>query len=131
MRWLLFSRLCTWNVISDEELAPVFADPEADFGDSDCDQLIADAKNLMRACLQGDAAKRPTVLQILAHRFFDPKAPAPPPMGMRYHGFLSHAQADASGTVAGLYHLYKLLGRCPPRNHFAAMLCPTPPCRSL
>ena len=29
---------------------------------------------------------------------------------MCYHAFLSHAQADASGTVAHVYHRYALLG---------------------
>ena len=77
----------------------MFADLETDFGGADRDQLIADAKNLIRACLQGDAAKRPTILQILAHRFFDPAAPAPPPMPVCYNGFLSHVQAEASGMV--------------------------------
>ena len=54
---------------------------------------------MIRACLQGDAAKRPTVAQILAHRLFDPTAPALAPMQMRYNGFLPHVQAEASGIV--------------------------------
>lgn len=99
-------RLCTWHVITDDELSPVFKETE---GVSD--QTIADAKNLIRWCLQGDSRNRPTVVQILSHRFLNPASAVEPlPQPMRYHAFLSHAQADASGTVATLYHEYKKLG---------------------
>ena len=48
--------------------------------------------------------------QILAHRFLSPDAPAPVALPMCYHAFLSHAQADASGTVAHVFHCYAALG---------------------
>ena len=104
-------RLCTWHVISDEELAPVLgSQDEVDFGGDDAAQTVADAKNLIRWCLQSDAARRPTVAEILGHRFFDSAGPAPALQPMQFFAFLSHAQVDASGTVADLYHALGLLG---------------------
>jgi serine/threonine protein kinase len=124
------TRLCTWRTISDEELAPVFADPEADFGGLDGAQVAADAHHLIRWCLQGNPDDRkyncncqvrntvlryimpltvlpdcvgPTMAQIVAHPFFDPKAVIPRAMRMSYHAFMSHAQADASSTAAAMY----------------------------
>ena len=96
------TRLCTWDMISDEELEPVFGSAEMAeqiAAEPQLQQVVDDAKNLIRSCLQGEAAKRPTVAQILAHRFFSPGAPAPPPQPMQYHNFMSHAQADAAGIV--------------------------------
>ena len=108
-------RLCSWHTISDEELEPVFT---ALAHGSDCDPsslppdtVVADAKHLIRWCLKGSPAHRPTVEKILAHRFLCPHAAQPsPPLPMQYHAFLSHAQADASGTVATLFHEYKQRG---------------------
>ena len=52
-------RLCTWNVISEAELAPVLAATEADdFGGRDAARTVADAKNLVRWCLQVRALTR-------------------------------------------------------------------------
>ena len=52
-------RLCTWNVISEAELAPVLAATEADdFGGRDAARTVADAKNLVRWCLQVRAVTR-------------------------------------------------------------------------
>ena len=48
--------------------------------------------------------------EVLAHRFLNPAAAAPISLPMRYFGFLSHAQVDASSTVATLYLLYKQFG---------------------
>ena len=62
-------------------------------------------------CLQRDAGKRPTVAQILQHRLLCPEAAAvPAPQWMQFFWFLSHAQADAAGTVADLYHAFRRLG---------------------
>ena len=100
------TRLCVWNTISAGELSPIFAP----LHDQINPQLVADAKILARWCLQGDPRKRPSLAQIQGHRFLNPLATPPPQIPMRYHGFLSHAQADASGTVGTLYFAYKQLG---------------------
>ena len=99
-------RLCTWHTIADEELDPVFKDVET------ARTVVDDAKNLIRWCLQGDPSRRPAIAQVLEHRFLSAnrKVPAPPFLPIRYHGFLSHAQADASGTVGKLYFEYAQLG---------------------
>ena len=56
------TRLCTWLCISDEELAPVLVEARAEA------QVVADATNLIRWCLQQDPGRRPTVAEILRHR---------------------------------------------------------------
>ena len=47
---------------------------------------------------------------MLDHRFLKPEALGPTQLLERYHCFLSHAQEDASGTVAAMYFAYKALG---------------------
>ena len=64
------------------------------------------ARHLIRWCLKGDPLERPTADQILSHAFLTPGGPLAE-MPMRYFGFLSHMQADASGVVGTLYLLYK------------------------
>ena len=74
-------------------------------------QIVLDAKNLIRWCLQGDPQKRPTIEQVLQHAFLRQDAPTPPDdQRMRYHAFLSHAQGDASGTANTLFFAYEQLG---------------------
>eukprot|EP01047_Picozoa_sp_COSAG01_P087140 COSAG01_NODE_19927_length_981_cov_1.219955_1_plen_267_part_10 len=97
------TRLCVWHTITDEELEPVLMDAEVEATTKDA------ARNLIRWCLKGRAEDRPTVDEVLAHPFIGGDSVLKP-LGMRYHGFLSHAQADASGTVAALYLLYKQSG---------------------
>ena len=82
-------RLCTWHTITDEEMEPVLTDV------ANAGTMVFDAKNLIRWCLQGDPSRRPTIAEVLEHRFLTGSCTAPPPRGlsMRYHGFLSHAQA--------------------------------------
>ena len=46
---------------------------------------------------------------MLSHRALAPDGVLPA-LPMRYHGFLSHAQADASGTASTLYFAYRALG---------------------
>ena len=117
------TRICAWLCISDEELAPV---PPA-LGD--------DAKHLIRWCLQGDPAKRPSVQDILDHRLLG--GPNAPPelehtdladrtawylrdgelleansARMRYHCFISHSQAEASGNIGTMFHMFEQLGKC-------------------
>ena len=99
------TRLSVWDTITDDELSPVLQNA----GDA-TPQTISDARNLIRWCLKGRPDERPTVAQILSHRLLCPDVVAPIPQPMRFHGFLSHAQADASGTVGTLYFSYKLLG---------------------
>ena len=75
----------------------VFALGEAEFGTasaSDRARTITDAKNLIRWCLKGDPAQRPTMAQLLAHRFLEPAAAEPEPQPMCYHAFMSHAQVS-------------------------------------
>ena len=91
----------------------MLASEEADFGLASAPErarVVADAKNLIRWCLKGEPSQRPTVAQLLAHRFLDPAAAAPAARRMRYHAFMSHAQADASGTVGTLFFAYEALG---------------------
>ena len=59
--------------------------------------------------LKGNPLERPTADQILSHAFLTPGGPLAK-MPMRYFGFLSHMQADASGVVGTLYLLLKRLG---------------------
>lgn len=98
------TRLCVWNTISDEELEPV----RTIFG--------PEAKDLVRWCLKGRPDERPTLNQILQHAFIHPNGQrdqdgyALPRMPMHYHGFQSHCQADASGTVNALFFQYKGVG---------------------
>jgi hypothetical protein len=123
-------RLCVWNTITDEQLEPVFAvdddqpgmraksSSKASFAPP---TLVQDAKQLIRWMLRGNPKSRPTIQQILCHRFFaayddsgkfiDPdeaalRDNAAPPQRMHFHAFMSHCQADASGTVAALYEFY-------------------------
>jgi serine/threonine protein kinase len=100
-------RLCTWHTISDEELEPVFQEAAAMHATP---ETIADAKNLIRWALRSEPIQRPTVAQMLSHRLLNPGARPPQQLPMVYHAFLSHAQADASGTVGTLFHEYKKLG---------------------
>ena len=100
------TRLCLWHTISDDELRPVFKDAEHD-------NTIEDARNLIRWCLKGNPADRPSVTEILQHRFLhpnDPSRPAPALRGMKYHVFISHAQQDAAGVARSLYLAWQRLG---------------------
>ena len=71
------TRLCVWQTISDEELAPVLKEAQ-------CERGIADAaKALIRWCLKGSPSERPTVQEILSHGFLDQAAGAVQEMPMR------------------------------------------------
>ena len=71
---------------------------------------MSDAKDLIRWCLKGNPQERPSLHEVLGHRFLTPEAPPPRNWPMIYHAFMSHAQADASGTVGTLFFAYKQLG---------------------
>ena len=68
-------RLCTWNCISDAELDEVFSSAP------DCsDEKRQAAKHLIRLCLNGDPAQRPTLEQVCQHPFVTrPKSTATSP----------------------------------------------------
>ena len=94
------------------------------------------AKHLIRWCLQGDPSNRPSFETILKHPFIrsldnvkedesiktEEKTSRPsiseefetisslPSQDMRYHFFISHMQAEASGDVGTMYHLFANMG---------------------
>jgi hypothetical protein len=78
------TRLCTWNGIDDAELAEVFGRD----GNSCSEQQRQDAKHLIRWCLQGDPARRPTFDEVLAHPFLSAPTDSP-----------RHAVAVAEGLL--------------------------------
>ena len=110
-------RLCVWQCVDDDELDPAFSSRTTACEHTGIGHIQSDAKDLIRWCLQGDPQKRPTIDEVLSHRFLKPEGGSIPrgedglPSNrMKYHAFMSHAQADASGTVGTLYLQYKLMG---------------------
>lgn len=106
-------RLCTWDTISDDGLLPVLS--KMDVGKLDphqCKCVVSHAKSLIRWCLKGAHDERPTIDQILDHPLlsFDRICTSCDKMPMKYHAFISHQQAHASGIAATLYHEYRQLG---------------------
>ena len=97
--------LSTWHTIPDDQLDLVFPSmPKRT-------KLVEDAKDLIRACLKGRPSERPSTQDILDHPFLNDNAPrVANRQSMKFHGFLSHAQGDASGTAGTLYSLHKNLG---------------------
>eukprot|EP00750_Incisomonas_marina_P013427 INCI17318.4.p1 GENE.INCI17318.4~~INCI17318.4.p1 ORF type:complete len:1643 (-),score=275.14 INCI17318.4:498-5267(-) len=84
-----------------------------------------DAQHLIRWCLQRDPQQRPSLNQILSHRFLGGSLVPPSPdvvmaaggpviaqnsRRMRYHYFISHMQAEASGDCGTLFHLLTGMG---------------------
>ena len=102
------ARICVWGTISDEELQPVFSDPEV--AKMLHHSVIADAKHLIRWCLKGRPSERPTISQVQSHRFVTRGAEVPTPLPPKYHLFMSHVQVDASGTVGTLYFSFRKFG---------------------
>ena len=60
--------------------------------------------------LKGDPAERPSIDQVKAHPFLSPTSLPGVVLAEQYHVFISHAQAEASGTVGTLFHMFKSLG---------------------
>ena len=77
-------------------------------------EVIADAKSLIRWCLKGNPAERPTIEEMLSHRYLNPESEvAALEMPMKYHMFISHVQIEASGDCGTLFFLLRQLGvRC-------------------
>ena len=63
-----------------------------------------------RWCLKGDLKDRPTLEQVLAHRFLQTDADEPQERNVKFRSFLCHAQAAASGTVRNVYFALKARG---------------------
>ena len=135
-----YDRLCVWLVIDDESLQCCFDfnsdNTNTDSTTTDVTDMIcterqrSDAKHLIRWCLQSDSKKRPSIKQILNHRFLggNDKPPIPsfqflaplfesglPILStnsrrMKYHYFISHMQSEASGDVGTLFFMLSSLG---------------------
>ena len=96
------SRLCVWYCITEQELLPL---KHGVFKNSE------DVKSLIRWCLQGNPAERPTIQEVLNHPFLLSDINSEPqPQSMKYHAFISHMQIEASGTVGTIYFMLEQLG---------------------
>eukprot|EP01048_Picozoa_sp_COSAG05_P005277 COSAG05_NODE_309_length_11646_cov_7.176929_4_plen_1176_part_00 len=99
-------QLLNWRTIDSSRLQLVFAE---------CAEILdrqkEDAKNLISWCLQADAARRPTMQQILAHRFVVPDDASPPmQVPSICHFFLSHFQKEAADLVRSLFLMLEKSG---------------------
>lgn len=122
-------RLATWCCVADDALAAIFHDPR--LGSLCSATQRDDVQHLIRWMLAGDPLDRPSLDEILSHRFVGGATPPPlatqvslpstagallPPITARdsfrprYHIFLSHSQAEASGDAGTLYHLLEQIG---------------------
>ena len=124
------TRLATWSCTPDHTLEALFSDDAAQC----TPEQKRDAQHLIRWLLCGDAARRPSLAEILAHRFLGGDA-GPPSMRMivhpssigttgaplepikaldssreRFHVFVSHMQIEASGDVGTLFFLFEQMG---------------------
>ena len=105
-----WARLCCWHTMHDNELACIFERVCNEVNDAVIDARVEEARHLIRWCLQGNPAHRPSIVEFISHPFFrDDKLPRISPLAfhpvlsMRYHFFISHCQADASGVARALY----------------------------
>eukprot|EP00808_Paulinella_micropora_P030475 g68739.t1 len=116
-------QLCVWLCVSDEQLRPLFQFAMLEQKDNkqlarELSRTRKDAAHLIRWCLQSDPSLRPSMQEVLGHRFLCPDGGTPPPVPetwrghspvlrcttvrMRLHAFISHMQAEASGDVGSL-----------------------------
>eukprot|EP00808_Paulinella_micropora_P014918 g46865.t1 len=116
-------RFCVWLCVSDEALQDVLKVSPDDMSKLSAglsfEELRQDAKHLIRWCLQGDPMQRPSLEQVLQHRFIKGQGGTAPPepevivsafstilrclsVRMRLHFFVPHYQVEASGDVAAL-----------------------------
>eukprot|EP01043_Picozoa_sp_COSAG02_P024621 COSAG02_NODE_1352_length_13107_cov_1461.050584_2_plen_1432_part_00 len=97
--------LLNWRTIDNTRLARVFAECPA------CtDAQRSAVQNLIAWCLQADASLRPSMEQVLGHRFISIDAPTPAPVPSASHFFLSHFQKEAADLVRSLYLMLKECG---------------------
>jgi len=108
------TELCLWNTISDERLESVFSQIEGNSSVA-LKNLKTHAKHLIRWCLKGNAADRPTPNEILDHPFckktkwgmLQNAQTAVKPMA--YHQFICHAP-EAVSVAETLYVRLQYLG---------------------
>ena len=84
------TRLCTWHTAPLALLQRCLRGATPQCGDAALWRLAQDARHLVRWCLKGCASQRPSLPQILAHRFLlGTEAAVPPqPLPMRYTVFI-------------------------------------------
>ena len=83
------TRLCVWRYVTADLLKSVFRATDARCSE----RQRVDAQHLLAWMLRGDPAQRPTMEEVLAHRFVRANAAPPQPMRqVRYHCFISHMQ---------------------------------------
>jgi serine/threonine protein kinase len=104
-------RLCSWLCISDDSLASVFVE------DPLCSSKRRNAVHqLIRWCLQGDPAMRPSMEQLLNHPFLVTETSTTQdsesctPLRMKFHLFVSHIQTEAAGDVGTLCRRFEKMG---------------------
>ena len=127
------TRLATWSCLKGDDLAELFTDEQAACSEEE----RSDARHLIGWCLRGDPDARPSLSDILAHRFTGGTTPPPEPSTrivpvahpslvarigetlevverstnrVSYHLFISHAQIEASGDVGTLFYLLEQMG---------------------
>eukprot|EP00457_Paulinella_chromatophora_P000913 gb/GEZN01000915.1/.p1 GENE.gb/GEZN01000915.1/~~gb/GEZN01000915.1/.p1 ORF type:complete len:977 (+),score=142.12 gb/GEZN01000915.1/:59-2989(+) len=110
------SKACVWLCIEESRLKMFPLASSRDRTDDRFLQKCNDARHLIKWCLQLDPEERPSIDEVLAHRFLDLKSTAvttitttstaaavlQKEIRMRYHIFVSHMQAEAAGDTGTL-----------------------------
>ena len=99
--------LLNWRTIDPARLARVF---DAVACPACTDTQRSAAQNLVAWCLQADTNLRPSMDEILEHRFLAVDAPQPRPVPASSHFFLSHFQKEAADLVRSLYLMLEKSG---------------------
>ena len=107
-------RLCLWLDISDAKLDTVFSDASAKIVEEDIDKYRQDAQYLIRACLQGDPERRPTMEELKDFSFLKERGEAGPTSLRR---LMSHDVSELRGAYE--IRLGLLMAHAPttPREH--------------
>ena len=103
-------RLCVWSGVSKAQLAKVFAAASP----KNCtDQQRSDGCHVIRWCLQGDPGDRPTMKQLLEHRFLGGTIPPPDstemktvPSAIDDRGATSIRPVIARNSSRARYHVF-------------------------